>query len=263
MEVTENISHFDDKPIRGFITNIGKYNEGDLIGEWHKFPTTPEALAGVFERIGIDCVNYEEWFITDYETVIDGIDLNEYDDLDNVNYLAVKLEEMSKCDLEKLEAVLDYYDGDMIAEIINLTEDNNLDCFDVYSDVHSEEDLGTYMIEESGMYDTKAMGELAQYIDYESLGRDVYLNERSEFTDSGYVRQTSDISKVFDNSDVPEEYQIVNKARKIVLEKAREKAKTPKSINARIEADRKAKKAESKKPAPAKEKSKTQKEIDL
>ena len=28
-------------------------NEGELVGEWVKFPTTPEKLQEVFERIGI------------------------------------------------------------------------------------------------------------------------------------------------------------------------------------------------------------------
>ena len=48
-----------------------KYNEGALVGEWVKFPTTAEELQKVFERIGIGSKDdfghpYEEWFITDY-----------------------------------------------------------------------------------------------------------------------------------------------------------------------------------------------------
>ena len=30
-----------DYPFEAFITNLGKYNEDELIGEWLKFPTTP------------------------------------------------------------------------------------------------------------------------------------------------------------------------------------------------------------------------------
>ena len=48
--------HYDyDKeyPFAAFITNLGKYNEGALVGEWVKFPTTAEELKKVFERIGI------------------------------------------------------------------------------------------------------------------------------------------------------------------------------------------------------------------
>ena len=42
-----------DCPFEAFITNLGKYNEGVLVGEWAKFPTTAEELQKVFERIGI------------------------------------------------------------------------------------------------------------------------------------------------------------------------------------------------------------------
>lgn len=42
-----------DYPFAAFITNLGKYNEGELVGEWVKFPTTADELKKVFERIGI------------------------------------------------------------------------------------------------------------------------------------------------------------------------------------------------------------------
>ena len=67
-----------DYPFAAFITNLGKYNEGDLVGEWVKFPTTPEEMQKVFERIGIGQKDdfgqpYEEWFITDYDCYVDGL----------------------------------------------------------------------------------------------------------------------------------------------------------------------------------------------
>lgn len=40
-----------DCPFEAFITNLGKYNEGELVGEWVKFPTTSEELQKVFERM--------------------------------------------------------------------------------------------------------------------------------------------------------------------------------------------------------------------
>ena len=43
--------HYDydkDYPFAAFITNLGKYNEGALVGEWVKFPTTAEELKKVF-----------------------------------------------------------------------------------------------------------------------------------------------------------------------------------------------------------------------
>ena len=78
-----------------YITNLGKYNEGELVGEWVKFPTTSEELQKVFERIGIGSKDdfgnpYEEWFISDYDCYVDGLyeKLGEYENLDELNYLA-------------------------------------------------------------------------------------------------------------------------------------------------------------------------------
>lgn len=45
-------NHDHDVPFEAFITNLGKYNEGDLVGEWVKFPTSAEELEAVFKRIG-------------------------------------------------------------------------------------------------------------------------------------------------------------------------------------------------------------------
>ena len=65
-----------DCPFEAFITNLGKYNEGVLVGEWVKFPTIAEELQKLFERIGIGSKDdfghpYEEWFITDYRIMND------------------------------------------------------------------------------------------------------------------------------------------------------------------------------------------------
>ena len=40
------------KPLfQAFITNLTKYTEGDLVGEWVSFPTDRETIQGVFQRI--------------------------------------------------------------------------------------------------------------------------------------------------------------------------------------------------------------------
>ena len=94
-----------DCPFEAYITNLGKYNEGELVGEWVKFPTTSEELQKVFERIGIGSKDdfgnpYEEWFISDYDCYVDGLyeKLGEYENLDELNYLASKLNELDDHD---------------------------------------------------------------------------------------------------------------------------------------------------------------------
>lgn len=43
-----------------YVTNLGKYNEGELVGEYLKFPTTPEEVQSLLKRIGIDGVRFIE-----------------------------------------------------------------------------------------------------------------------------------------------------------------------------------------------------------
>ncbi len=48
-----------DTPFEAYVTNLGKYNEGRLVGEFLKFPTTTEEVQALLKRIGIDGVRYE------------------------------------------------------------------------------------------------------------------------------------------------------------------------------------------------------------
>ena len=211
--------HYDydkDYPFAVFITNLGKYNEGALVGEWVKFPTTAEELKKVFERIGIGAKDdfgqtYEEWFITDYDCYVDGLYdlLGEYANLDELNYLVSKLDDMSQDEYERFQAAMEIGDHTgSIQELINLTE--NLDCYDIYPDIHDHDDLGRYYIEE---LDAMQVPEhLRNYIDYEAYGRDIALEESGQFTDLGYVRDTGDSFHEYydgERGSIPEEYRVM------------------------------------------------------
>ena len=212
-----NLSDLRDCAFETFVTNLGKYNEGELVGEWVKFPITNEEMQEVFKRIGIGG-RYEEWFITDYECHDPGIYdlLGEYESLSELNYLAGQIMELNESE-EFWQAVLNLgeYTGS-VKDLINLTE--NMDCFDYLSGVTSDSDLGYYWIEESGCYDTKAMGALSSYIDYESFGRDIRFDESGAFADNGYVRLNgSGFVEVYDGKieNIPEEYRIQSPNRHI------------------------------------------------
>jgi Antirestriction protein (ArdA). len=204
-----------DCPFEAYITNLGKYNEGALVGEWVKFPTTYEELQKVFERIGIDGKQYEEWFITDYDCYVDGIYnvLGEHESLDELNYLATAIEAMDQSDFERFEAAIEYGEyTSRVKDLINLTE--NLDCYDVYSDIRDNSELGYYYVHEAGIYDLDSMGQLANYIDYEFFGRDIALDEGGHFTDHGYIVSGRDSFIECYNGDrenIPDEY-LVSKA---------------------------------------------------
>ena len=209
-------SYNKDYPFAAFITNLGKYNEGELVGEWVKFPTTAEELKEVFKRIGIGQKDdfgqpYEEWFITDYDCYVDDLysKLGEYENLDELNYLASKLDEMSESEYAQFQAGMEMGDHcGSLQEIINLTE--NLDCYEVYPDIHDYDDLGRYYIEELDVMQVPE--HLQNYINYEAYGRDVALDENGSFTDQGYVRDTGDrFCEYYDGErgSIPDEYRVM------------------------------------------------------
>ena len=209
-------SYNKDYPFAAFITNLGKYNEGELVGEWVKFPTTAEELKEVFKRIGIGQRDdfgqpYEEWFITDYDCYVDGLydKLGEYESLDELNYLASKLDEMSNSEYAQFQAGMEMGDHcGSLQEIINLTE--NLDCYEVYPHIEDYDDLGRYYIEELEVMQVPE--HLKNYIDYEAYGRDVAMDENGSFTDQGYVWDTgSSFHEFYDGErgSIPDEYRVM------------------------------------------------------
>ena len=135
--------------------------------------------------------------------------LGEYANLDELNYLASKLDDMSQDEYERFQAAMEIGDHTgSIQELINLTE--NLDCYDVYPDIHDHDDLGRYYIEE---LDAMQVPEhLRNYIDYEAYGRDIALEESGQFTDLGYVRDTGDSFHEYydgERGSIPEEYRVM------------------------------------------------------
>ena len=186
------------------------------MGEWVKFPTTAEELKEVFKRIGIGQKDdfgqpYEEWFITDYDCYVDGLysKLGEYENLDELNYLASKLDEMDQSDYAKFQAAMEIGDyTSSLQEIINLTE--NLDCYEIYPNIEDYDDLGRYYLEELEV--SKVPAHLQNYIDYEAYGRDVALEENGTFTDQGYVWDTREAFHEYydgERGSIPDEYRVM------------------------------------------------------
>ncbi len=73
-----------------YVTNAGKYSEGQLVGETLKFPTTAQEVEALLKRIGVDGVRYQEIFITSFDGDVLGLydHLSEYENLDELNHLA-------------------------------------------------------------------------------------------------------------------------------------------------------------------------------
>ena len=171
--------------IKGYITNLGKYNEGALIGQWINFPINEDELQEVLKNIGCcyydeegEYINtgYEEFFFTDWDCNFEHT-FGEYENIEKMNEIA---ENIADWDEDTFSAAVEIWSVD---EVLN----NNADDYYLYSDITTDYDLGYYYIEESGCYDLSGLGFLSNYIDYEGFGRDVRFETNGGFTSYGWI----------------------------------------------------------------------------
>lgn len=161
-----------------YLTNLGKYNEGELIGEWVKLPITDEELEKVFERIGIN-EEYEEYFITDFESDF-GYSVNEYDNLDELNEVAEKIENLDEDQGEIVKALIHDL-GYTVDEAIDKIDDGD---YVIWTDCDNMTDVAYQMVEEYGCLNNIPEN-IARYFDYESYGRDLGIEGTFIFMDNG------------------------------------------------------------------------------
>ena len=207
----------DDKTnLQAFVTNLGKYTEGHLIGEWVSFPTDRETMQQVFDRIGIN-EQYPEYFITDYDIGIREMSeyLGEYQSLDELNYLAKEMAGMDEQELSKFEGILQSGVGlpeqENAKAYINLI--HNLDCYELLEGVTNDEEYGSYILTNSeiSMNNNEQVQWLLQYVDTEAVGRDACINDQGNYCDAGYIcRNGNNYEEIYHGltDDIPGEYRV-------------------------------------------------------
>jgi len=162
------------------LTNLGKYNEGELVFTWLELPFAEGELEAAKEKIGIN-EQYEEWFISDTDSDLPGLEISEYADIEELNEIVKDYERLDEQDQDKVKAIIE-------ADSISLQEAiEDIDSIELIEDVHNDYDLGYYWIHESGCYDLKPMGNLANYINYQSFGYDIRIEQGGSFSSFGYV----------------------------------------------------------------------------
>lgn len=155
-----------------YIANLGKYNEGELIGAWFSFPIDFEEVK---EKIGLNA-EYEEYAIHDQELPFP---VQEYASIIWLNLIYDSIQEIEDTPVyDELEEILRYWFRD-IEDLLDHKDD--IIC---YSDCSSMEDVAYYYIEETGML--SALPEnLRYYFDYASFGRDMELEGNFLITSNG------------------------------------------------------------------------------
>ena len=170
--------------IKGYITNLGAYNEGRLIGEWVTFPCSREDFNAALKRIGIgapdDCdVPYEETFWTDWDCSCD-MGFGEYENFDTVNDIAERIKSLD-IDSDVLDCLISM--TDTVKEALNIAESGS---YTVYYDCDSMADVAYQYVEDNSLLKNVPY-ELTDYIDYEKYGADMELNGIwSSYRDSKY-----------------------------------------------------------------------------
>ena len=154
--------------IKVFLTNLGKYNEGYLIGEWLELPATQQEIDETMAKIGIN-EEYEEYFITDYETDIEGVEVGEYSNLDELNELAEQLDELEEDAQKAIQAML--LDGYTFNEALEKAINGD---YAIYFDCDNMTDVAYEIVEECG-YLNDVPETIARYFDYEAFGRDLNI----------------------------------------------------------------------------------------
>ena len=140
------------------------------------------------------------------EKVAEALDLEHLsgDDLPGLNRLCRAIGPMKEADMEKLNAVVLLADTSGIYPLCQLGE--NLDQFDFVPGIHTPEEYGKYMIQESGHFEYDES--LEGFYDYRRYGEQRIREEGGQFNECGYVAYHGTLSlEELMREDPAEQYQ--------------------------------------------------------
>jgi antirestriction protein len=200
--------------IRVYVANIGKYNEGKLVGAWLDLPTTHNQIQSFLKnQVGLNN-QYEEYLIHDYES---DFNHDENENIYDLNLLAIKLEQMSENEKALAAAYCSANGLKDTLTILNVCHQVN-DISYVEIDANTwgtkEEKLGYTIIDE---IDTDLKTTLEQckigesltaydYFDFEKYGHDISISEGYFATDSIFIFYTTDINhKLYTIQEIKEQ----------------------------------------------------------
>ena len=153
--------------------------------EWVQLPTSRIKLERAMRRAGIASCGEMQMLVTDsrFPDEVDCVLDFEHESLFGLNQLCQACADFSEDDFAKLGAVCQLAKPTCAANIRQLAE--NLDQFDFAPNVHTPEELGKYMIQQSGHFEYDE--NLDEFYNYGDYGVKRMLQEDGVFTDRGYV----------------------------------------------------------------------------
>lgn len=167
------------KNIRIALTNLGKYNEGELTYIWLELPASDEAIQAALNEIGIDGVEYEEYFISDYEAPFN---ISEYVNLQHLNEISEAFDALDDCETLGFEAYIDQYGAQYLDDVEEAIGFATSGDYTIWNDVNDMSDVAAEMVEQ-GYFEINENNPLSRYIDYDALGRDLDIEGTFVFLD--------------------------------------------------------------------------------
>lgn len=192
--------------------NRQRYEQGKE-GLWFSLPTTTEKLQAALREIGISADNPQDFFLYDYRSpqarpIKLPRDMVLSAGMDELNFLAARLEKLDATELTELNATLTSPQSDFhnIGQIIDYPE--NVDFYVHLPDVTGTGQLGDYYLNRSGMVDMPE--EWKAGILLPRFGLHIANTEQGVFTDYGYLVKSGDEwQRVHEGQLVPEEYRVM------------------------------------------------------
>ena len=195
------------------IGNRSRFEADDPSGYWLDMPATKEQLQGAMQSIGITADNPQDFSIRGYSDDPEKHIALPYEmvcaaDVDELNFLAARLEQLDPAEIGKLNAALQQKNGlANIGQVIDFTY--NVDFYVHIPEVHTYRDLGDYYLNQSGM--VQMPEEWKAGIDLTTFGRNAAAQEKGAFTEYGYIVESGDEwERQFEGREVPEEYRIMS-----------------------------------------------------
>jgi antirestriction protein len=169
--------------IKIYVANLGKYNEGYLVGKWITLPLDEDEMNQMFVDIGvghydengefvhgveIGGIVYEEYAIHDYEAPFK---IDEYDSISELNKIAEQMQDLDDEQIKVAFAILNYGCVSDFEEAVKAVNHGDVYIF------HEKNmsDIAYAWYEETGQ-----LAELEQYINpsyinWEAIGRDMEI----------------------------------------------------------------------------------------
>ena len=152
---------------------------------WLYLPTSELQIERMLYRDGMESEDFARLDVQGDNlpaTVKMACDL-EQESVFDLNAMCAAISKLTQADRLKLGAAASFAKPESAAEIRYLAE--NLELFDFVPNVHTPEEYGRYMIQDSGHYEYDP--NLEEFYDYERYGKLRMEKETGAFTEKGYV----------------------------------------------------------------------------